>query len=450
MTNGLLTRLKETQEFRADCGEILPLFGVSEFAANGLFLVGLGPSSEFGRAQAFRAFGAGARQAAQKKRKQIGLFLESNVSAEITEAIISGCLVGSLGQDLYRAEKTTHPFEKVLCGFKNIDAIRAGQIIGESVNLARNLVNEPADTIYPFSFAERARRSPVEIGMDFELWDQGRMQTEECFSLLAVAKGADRLPCMTILRHQGAPSKDDLWLALVGKGVTFDSGGLSLKPSDNMKTMKCDMAGAATVLAAMQAISELRLPINVMGLMGLVENMPGAKAFKLGDVVKAKNGTTIEVHNTDAEGRMVLADVLAVAREKGADRIIDIATLTGACVIALGQDVTGLMANDQSLADDMLIAAQACGEPIWQLPMFSEYRQQIKSEVADIKNIGDGRWGGAITAAKFLEEFVGDTPWVHLDIAGPAFGGKPKSWIDAGATGVMVRSIVEFARNWQT
>ncbi len=239
-------------------------------------------------------------------------------------------------------------------------------------------------------------------------------------------------------------------LALVGKGVTFDSGGLSLKPTDGMLTMKCDMAGAATVLGAMQAIAQLKLPINVVGLMGLVENMTGPAAFKLGDVLTARNGRTIEVHNTDAEGRLVLADVLCVTVETGAAKIIDLATLTGACVVALGTETVGLMTNDQSWCDEVLAAAVRSGEPAWQLPMFPEiYDEQIKSEVADIKNVGDGRWGGAITAAKFLEQFVDGKPWTHIDIAGPAFLEKPKPWLDGGGSGCMLRTLVEVARAWK-
>jgi leucyl aminopeptidase len=235
---------------------------------------------------------------------------------------------------------------------------------------------------------------------------------------------------------------------LVGKGVTFDSGGLSLKPTDSMKTMKCDMAGAAIVVGAMRAIALLNLPLNVIGLAGLVENMPSGSAMKLGDVLTARNGRTIEVQNTDAEGRLVLADVLDVAVEMGAGKIVDLATLTGACVVALGTDVAGLMSNDQAWCDEVATAARSCGEPVWQLPMFAEYAESIKSDVADIRNTGEGRWGGAIAAAKFLEEFVARRPWAHLDIAGPAFLEKPKPWLDGGASGAFVRTLVELARNY--
>jgi leucyl aminopeptidase len=213
-----------------------------------------------------------------------------------------------------------------------------------------------------------------------------------------------------------------------------------------MKTMKCDMAGAATVLGAMHAIARLQLPMNVIGLVGLVENMVSGHSYKLGDILTARNGKTIEVLNTDAEGRLVLADTLDVAVERGAERIIDLATLTGACLVALGTDVAGLMTNDQDWCDRVAAAASACGEPAWQLPMFPEFAEQIKSKVADIKNIGEGRWGGTITAAKFLEEFVQEKPWVHIDIAGPAFLDNAKPWIDAGATGSFVRTLVEVVR----
>lgn len=248
-----------------------------------------------------------------------------------------------------------------------------------------------------------------------------------------------------MLRYDGDPPNAPS-VALVGKGVTFDSGGYSLKPSDSMKTMKCDMGGAATVLGTMVAIARLKLPVSVVGYMGMVENMVSGDSYKLGDVLTARNGTTIEIHNTDAEGRLVLADVLDVAVQQGASRLIDLATLTGACLVALGTDVTGLMTNDQAWCDALLTAARETGESVWQLPMFEEFGEQIASDVADIKNVGEGRWGGAITAAKFLERFVAKQPWIHCDIAGPAFAEKPKAWLDAGGTGAMLRTLVQLIR----
>ncbi len=262
-------------------------------------------------------------------------------------------------------------------------------------------------------------------------------------SMLAVAQGSDRPPRLVVIDYRGAGDAEPT-LALVGKGVTFDSGGLSLKPSESMITMKCDMGGAATVLGALTAIARLKLPVNVSGYMGLVENMISGSSYKLGDILTCRNGVTVEVQNTDAEGRLVLNDVLAYAVDRGADRLIDLATLTGACVVALGEDVTGVFSNNEDWQNTVLEAAGTAGEDAWPLPMFDHYAELLKSDVADCRNIG-GRWGGAITAAKFLEKFVDERPWVHLDIAGPSFATSNKPHPEGGATGCMVRTLVESA-----
>ena len=319
--------------------------------------------------------------------------------------------------------------------------------MGEAVNLTRDLVNRPPQEITPIGFANRAAAVAKEYGLTCEIFDQSRLEQERMQSLLAVAQGSPQPPRMVIVEHRGG-APDAPRLALVGKGVTFDSGGLSLKPTDGMVSMKCDMAGAATVLGAMTAIARLKIPVNVVGYMGLVENMPGGNAFKLGDILTARNGVTIEVLNTDAEGRLVLADVLSYAVDCGVDRIIDLATLTGACVVALGEDVAGAFSNDQPWCDAVLHAAKACGEDAWQLPMWELYDDLIKGDVGDIKNVG-GRWGGAITAAKFLQRFVSDKPWVHLDIAGPAFAGSSKPHREGGGTGCFVRTLVAVAEGLQ-
>jgi leucyl aminopeptidase len=413
-----------------------------------VLVVGLGSLAELSAGEMFRAAGAAALNLAAKPRATVAFYLDDGQNTAVTTAGVAGAIVGCQGQDLYRAQRRRTPFQQILWAGGSAGGIHEGKILGESLNLTRRLVNEPPQEMYPASFARQAEQTAQECGLEVEIWDAERLVKERCGSLLAVAKGSDRPPRLVMLRHRGAADNAPL-LALVGKGVTFDSGGLSLKPSDSMKTMKCDMAGAATVLGAMQAIARLKLPVNVIGLMGLVENMTGGNAMKLGDVLHARNGRTIEVLNTDAEGRLVLADVLDVAVEQGASRIIDLATLTGACVVALGTDVTGLMTNDQHWCDAISTAARDCGERVWQLPMFPEYSELIRSEVADIRNIGDGRWGGAITAAKFLEEFVAGRPWTHLDIAGPAYAEKSKPWLDGGGTAVMLRTLVEVARKWE-
>lgn len=444
---GALSRLVERKEITGKHGELTAILAPAGITAGQVLVVGLGKSEEFGRGPAFRAAAAAARQLAGKERKAVAFYLGDSLPADLHEAAICGAMVGCQGQDLYRKERKRTPFGEVLWAGAPSGTLASGEILGECVNLTRRLVNEPPSEMYPASFAAEAERVAKENGIAIEVWDEKRLAAERCGSLLAVAQGSANPARLVIMNYSGGKPGDPV-LALVGKGVTFDSGGLSIKPTDGMKTMKCDMAGAATVLGAMQAIARLKLPVNVMGLMGLVENMVSGNSYKLGDVLHARNGKTIEVLNTDAEGRLVLADVLDVAVERGADKIIDLATLTGACVVALGNDVAGLMTNDQAWCGALMAAAKSCGEPAWQLPMFPEYAEQIKSEVADIKNVGEGRWGGAITAAKFLEEFVAGKSWTHMDIAGPAFLESQKPWLDGGASGAFVRTLVEVARQW--
>jgi leucyl aminopeptidase len=441
-TRGVLGRLQESGEITGKHGELTTLLAPAGIAASQVVVLGLGRRDKLDQGAVFRAVAAAAKSIAAKSRPVVAWYLPTAADVPVLATGICAAMVGCQGQDLYRAELKLNPIAEMKWRGDDTQSLETGVILGECINLARELVNRPSSDIYPESFAERAREIAGREGLDVEIWDKERLSAERCGALLAVAQGSVRPPRMVILRYTGSTA-DAPTIALVGKGVTFDSGGLSLKPSDSMKTMKCDMAGAATVLAVMQAVARLKLPVNVIGLAGLVENMIGGNAFKLGDVLRARNGKTIEVLNTDAEGRLVLADVLDVAVERKADCIIDLATLTGACVVALGNDVAGLMTNDQILCDKVAAAAKTCGEPVWQLPMFPDYAEQIKSNVADIKNTGDGRWGGAITAAKFLEEFVQDKPWVHIDIAGPAFLESAKSWIDAGATGAFVRTLVE-------
>lgn len=440
---GKLARLIEAGEIGtsryASTGWLAP----EGVAASRIQFVGLGKREQADPELAFRAASAAAKELAAIARRRVAYYLDLNPG----EAAVAGSLVGCVGQDIFRKEKKLHPPGAIAWAGIDAETLRTGRLLGNSMNLTRRLVNLPADEIYPASFAEECEIVGQQAGFEVEVWDEHRLEQEKCGAHLAVARGSSRPPRLVIMRYQGGGS-DKPWLGLVGKGVTFDSGGLSLKPSEAMFDMKCDMAGAATVVGAMQAIAQLELPVNVVGLAGLAENMVSGSSYKLGDVLTARNGKTIEVHNTDAEGRLVLADTLDVAREQGVAHLVDLATLTGACMVALGRRVVGQMSNDESWSEEVRAASLAVGESMWPLPMFPEYGELIKSEVADIKNVGDGRWGGAITAGKFLEEFVGDTPWVHLDIAGPSFADKGSAWIDGGASGVMVRTIVELARNY--
>jgi leucyl aminopeptidase len=321
--------------------------------------------------------------------------------------------------------------------------VRLGRILAEATNFARDLINEPANYMTPTDMAEVARKVAEDSGLEFTVFDRDEMKKLGMGALLGVAQGSKQPPKFIILSYRGDDASKST-LGLVGKGLTFDSGGISIKPSEGMEEMKGDMAGGATVIAALKAIAELKLKINVTGLIPATENLPGGAALKPGDILKAMNGKTIEVVNTDAEGRLILADALSYARKQGLSPLIDIATLTGACRVALGDICTGAFGNNQEVIDKVIKAGEEAGERVWQLPMFEEYKEKNKSDVADIKNSG-GRYGGAITAAQFLSEFSQDTPWTHLDIAGTSFASKEKAYVVKGASGVMVRTLVNFA-----
>jgi leucyl aminopeptidase len=453
---GQIGRLRESKDFTGKSAETAAIPAPAGIRPQRLLLVGFGPREKLNDAGLYKALATAARAVSGKKTERIALAVSDLGLADISLArhlqiAATAMTVGCVGQDLYRAEKKRFPFENVDLLVESGDAVpelraalESGTIIGEAINLARELVNQPAKVIYPASFAIRAEELARQHNLGCEILDKPALEKEKMGSLLAVSAGSDQPPRLVSLEYNGARPEAPR-LALVGKGVTFDSGGLSIKPNDGMLTMKCDMAGAATVLATMVAIARLKLPVHVMGFMGLVENLTGGSAMKLGDVLTARSGVTIEVQNTDAEGRLLLADVLDYAVSKGADFLIDLATLTGACVVALGEDVVGAMTNNQSWCDRVLSAAKSAGEDVWQLPMFGLYDELIKSDVADIRNVG-GKWGGAITAAKFLERFVKEKPWVHLDIAGPAFASSDKPHREGGGTGVMVRTLVEVVR----
>lgn len=453
---GTLSRLVETEDLTGKLAELLPLPDVPGISAGRLLTVGLGKSEELNGERFGRAMMTAVRHVTSKKDRSLAIALPESlpdgISAVDAAAIAARAIVvGSVGQDSLKSEPGHYPLaaaEVLAPAGGDADArsgVQQGLIIGEAMNLTRNLVDLPPEMIYPESFAEHAREAAEAAGLTCTIFGQAELEAEKMGSMLAVSQGSssERGPRMVIVEYKGG-GDDSPTLAIVGKGVTFDSGGLSLKPSESMITMKCDMAGAATALGATVAIARLGLPVNVTGYMGLVENMVSGRSYKLGDILTARNGVTIEVQNTDAEGRLVLADVLSYAADNGADRIIDLATLTGACVVALGEEVTGVFSNNQDWADAVLEAAQAAGEDAWQLPMFDHYADLLKSDVADCRNIG-GRWGGAITAAKFLEKFVSEKPWVHLDIAGPSFASSNKGHREGGSTACMVRTLIEVA-----
>ena len=319
-------------------------------------------------------------------------------------------------------------------------AINKGTIIADAANWARDMVNEPSNFMTPSDMAAAARKLAAEYRLKVEVLDKKQMTGLGMGGLLGVSRGSQQPPTFIVLTYKGRTSAV-IDLVLAGKGITFDSGGISIKPSEGMQDMKGDMAGGASVMATLIALAQLKPRLNVTALVPATENLPSGTAMKPGDVITAMNGKTIEVLNTDAEGRLIMADALSYAKKLGARAIIDVATLTGACRVALGEICTGVFSNNQELANKVVAAGNEAGELSWPMPMFDEYKEQLKSDVADIKNIG-GRYGGAITAAKFLAEFIDGTPWVHLDIAGTSDTDKEKGYLVKGATGVPVRTLV--------
>lgn len=449
-----IARLRESGDLTGKPCEVLELRDVDQGGIRRVLLVGLGKAENLTLARWEQAVMTAVRRISVKKVEHAAVVLpEPSSRLSATDAARTAAVAlttGCVGQGLYKSEPDRFALGRAtVMAPKAADlqaAVDEGVVLGEAINLTRELINRQPNDVYPEVFADRASQLATEFGFSCEIFDERRLKQERMNALLAVAKGSVRAPRMVVLEYRGGSAGGPV-LALVGKGVTFDSGGLSLKPTDGMKTMKCDMSGAATVLGAIVAAARLKLPVNITAYAGLVENMPGGNAYKLGDVLTARNGVTIEIQNTDAEGRLVLADVLSYAVDQKVSKIVDLATLTGSCVVALGEEVAGGFTNNQAWCDAILAAAGRAGEDIWQMPMFDSYAEQLKCDVADVKNVGT-RWGGSITAAKFLEKFVAETPWMHLDIAGPAFAESNKPHKEGGATGAYVRTLVEAAKQF--
>lgn len=422
-----------------------------------LLVVGGGKPEKFNAAELRKAAGAALRFLKSKSIKNFSFFLEQDLSsAEYVCAAVEGAILGDFETDRYKTKKEDGKVEvesftvAVASAAPGLeDALRRGRIIAESQNLTRELANEPSNRLTPLLLAERARQVASEEGLEIEVLDQDRMKQLGMGALLGVAQGSAEPPVLIVLRYKpDAPPQDGTHLGLVGKGVTFDSGGISIKPSEGMEKMKYDMSGGAAVIGAMRALARLKPPIPVTGLIPAVENMPGARAQRPGDIVTSLSGKTIEVINTDAEGRLILVDAITYAQRLGCTHLVDAATLTGAIVVALGHMNVGVFTNDESLLDRVMHAANAEGEKMWHMPLDDEYKDYLKSVFADIPNVG-GRWGGAITAALFLKEFADPTPWVHLDIAGTAWLEEAKPFLAKGPTGIPVRTFVHMAMNWK-
>jgi leucyl aminopeptidase len=374
----------------------------------------------------------------------------SGGAVEAVRSVAEGALVGNFDPDTYKSDRKDQSVKEVTV-VTSADklvaeqAVKEGRIIGESQNFTRMMVNEPSNRLTPTRMGEYAKEMSKEVGLKCEVYSSDKIKELKMGAFWSVAQGSDEPPALIVMTYEPAGVPEKPVLALVGKGVTFDTGGISIKPSDGMEKMKYDMAGGATMIGAMRAIALLKPKVKVIGIVCATENMPSGHAQKPGDVQIAMSGKSIEIINTDAEGRLVLADGLHYARQLGATHMIDAATLTGACVVALAAVNVGVFANDDPMYQRWAEAHKRAGEKMWRLPLDPEYQELIKSGIADIVNSG-GRWGGAITAAMFLKEFVGDTPWIHLDIAGTAWIEDNKAWIAKGPSGIAVRSIVEFTR----
>ncbi len=449
---GTISELVKSEQFSAKPQQTLCLYQRSGIAAKHVVLAGLGDAEKCDLRNVRHSLLAALRLCCEQPDQSVAVVVDDSVITRLTpetvaEVFADAIVVATVDADIYKAKRARSAFASTtLCLANSSDSVSAsvnrGTAIGQSCVLVKNLVNRTANDIYPESFAAEAVKLAREVGLEVTILDEKQLAAERMGAMLAVSQGSVRPARLVKLVWDGA-GNDSPKLGLVGKGVTFDSGGYSIKPSDGMISMKADMAGAASALGAIVAAARLNLPIHLTAYLGLVENMISGNAYRLGDVLTARNGTTIEVHNTDAEGRLVLADVLAYAVDDGAEQIVDLATLTGACVVALGEEITGMFAKDDELASELTAAATAAGEYFWPMPMHDHFEPLLKSSVADCKNVGP-RWGGAVTAPKFLQKFVGDSRWVHLDIAGPSWSDSSTAWQDAGATASPVRTLVKW------
>ena len=452
---GVLDDLRAGGEIKGREGEEHTLPALSgKLGAKRVVVVGLGARADVTPATIARYTGSGVRAAARRGLSAIAVVLPDGLPfspAETGEAATEGALMATFDPSPYRSRRDVKPdaVKTVTLLGAASDAkllgrgVARGAVLGEAANLARDMVNAPSNDMTPSHIAERAKALGKKHGLKVTVLDRADMKKLGMGSFLSVAAGSEEPPKMIALEYRGAP-KSKTMLALVGKGITFDTGGISLKPALDMDAMKGDMAGGATVLAAMTAIAQLQPSTNVVGIICATENMPSGHATKPGDIVRAMNGKSIEIINTDAEGRLVLADGLCWARKLGATHLVDIATLTGAAVVAFGHTTTGVMSNDRQLVDLFHRATRPYGERYWELPLFPEYAELIKSPIADMKNSG-GRPAGTIFGAMFIKEFVDDRPWIHLDIAGTSWAERDSGHIVKGPTAVGLRPMVALA-----
>ena len=455
-TGGLLSDLLKSGDFEARPSQISVIYTRS-LPAKRIALMGLGKKNELNLEKIRNAFAKVMQHLRGLNIKDAATTIDWNLLPDKKEKIIAAVAEGAgLGLYQYTPYKTVgrDKFKEmrqleIVVEPKDysviLDEIKKTNIITDAVYFARNLISAPANEMTPTIMAAHAGKIAKRKNVSCRVLDRGKLKILGMNALLGVAAGSRQPPKLIILEYAGG-KKGDAPIALVGKGLTFDCGGISIKPAEKMDEMKTDMSGGAAVMAVVMAAADLKLPVNIVGLIPATENMPGGSALKPGDILKSYSGKTIEVLNTDAEGRLILADALSYASKYKPAAIIDIATLTGACIVALGDDVIGMLGTDEQLKKEINKAAQTTGELVWELPLWESYSELIKSDIADYKN-SSGRTAGTITAAAFLGKFVGDYPWVHLDIAGPAWTTKDKAYIPKGASGVTVRLLVEYLQN---
>jgi leucyl aminopeptidase len=452
-----IAELVASGEVTGKAGESVLLHRPQGLRAKRLAVVGAGKTQNFNQAELRKAAGTAVRLLKPKMIKSCAFTLPELPAGaeEAARVIVEGAYVGDFDPDKYRTERKDLSMQEIsIVAPQGLDpvklqrAMEEGRIIGESQNFTRELVNEPSNRLTPTMLADRAKSMCQSVDLRCEVMGPDKIKELKMGAFWSVAQGSDEEPRLIVMRYDPPGTPEKPVLGLVGKGITFDTGGISIKPAEGMEKMKYDMAGGAAMIGAMRAIALLKPKVKVIGIVLATENMPSGKAQKPGDVQIAMSGKAVEVINTDAEGRLVLADGLHYARTLGCTHLIDAATLTGACVVALGNVNAAVFANNEDAYQHFTRALQRSGEKFWRLPVDAEYLELIRSSIADIMNTG-GRYGGAITATMFLKEFVEDTPWLHLDIAGTAWIDDNRSWIAKGPSGIAVRSLVEFVRSYE-
>ena len=455
---GLLRKLVNSGELTGKPLEMTLVHGPAGLKAARLLLVGAGKRDKFDGATLRKIAGTALRYLKSRSAKRIAFLVrESEVTEEAAQAVAEGVLAANFEPDKYKTDKKNDKSVDgvVLAGYSDKERVAAeqglsrGRVIADAQNFTRELVNEPSNKLTPKLLAEKAEAMAKEAGLAVEILDERKMADLKMGALLSVAQGSVEPPCMIIITYTPSnPKPGSPVIGLVGKAVTFDTGGISIKPADGMEKMKYDMAGGATMIGVMRALAALKPNVKVICVVPSTENMPGGRAQKPGDIQTAMSGKTIEVLNTDAEGRLILADGVYYARQLGATHLVDAATLTGAIVVALANINVGVFGSDDAWTEKLLASAKAVGEKMWQMPLDDDYREFIKGTVADIQNIGSGKGGGAITGAMFIKEFVGETPWIHLDIAGTAWNDDAKPWLAKGPTGVALRTLVHLITSY--